>query len=123
LVRYGEFFFAKKNFCGKIISVITLEEFEVGEYVFEWDDEKAEINKRKHKVMFSMAAKVFLDDYRIDDYDELHSDDEERRKVIGRVGKILVVIYTERGEKIRIISARHATRDEEEDYYGQFSGL
>jgi len=88
--------------------VITLEEFEVGEYVFEWDDEKAEINKRKHKVMFSMAAKVFLDDYRIDDYDELHSDDEERRKVIGRVGKIL---------------ARHATRDEEEDYYGQFSGL
>ena len=103
--------------------MIGLEDFEVGEYVFEWDDEKAEINKRKHKVMFSIAAKVFLDDYRIDDYDELHSDDEERRKVIGRVGKILVVIYTERGEKIRIISARPANKKEQEDYYGQFSHL
>ena len=117
------FFVAGKIFCGKIILVMTLKDFEVGEYIFEWDDEKAEINKRKHKVMFSIAAKVFLDDYRIEDYDELHSDDEERRKVIGRVGKVLVVIYTERGENIRIISARTANKKEQEDYYGQFSSL
>lgn len=106
-----------------MILVMTLKDFEVGEYIFEWDDEKAEINKRKHKVMFSIAAKVFLDDYRIEDYDELHSDAEERRKVIGRVGKVLVVIYTERGENIRIISARTANKKEQEDYYGQFSSL
>ena len=94
--------------------------FELGEYKFEWDSEKAEINKKKHNVMFSVAAKVFLDYYRIDDYDELHSDDEERRRVIGKVGKILVVIYTERGDRNRIISARRATKDEEDQYYEQF---
>jgi len=88
--------------------VIGLEDFEVGEYVFEWDDEKAEINKRKHKVMFSMAAKVFLDDYRIDDYDELHSDDEERRKVIGRVGKILRIIM----DNFRIYKGMPFTKEE-----------
>ena len=94
--------------------------YALGEYKFVWDSEKATINKKKHNVMFSIAAKVFLDDYRIDDYDELHSDDEERHRVIGRVGKILVVIYTERGDTNRIISARHATKDEEDEYYEQF---
>ena len=94
--------------------------FELGEYKFVWDSEKAKINNKKHNVMFSIAAKVFLDDYRIDDYDELHSDFEERRRVIGRVGKVLVVIYTERGDRNRIISARHATKDEEDQYYEQF---
>ena len=94
--------------------------FELGEYKFVWDSEKAKINKGKYNVMFSIAAKVFLDDYRIDDYDELHSDFEERRRVIGRVGKVLVVIYTERGDRNRIISARHATKDEEDQYYEQF---
>ena len=50
--------------------------FEVGDYKFEWDEEKYEINKKKHDVSFELAAEVFLDDYKIDDYDELHSDDE-----------------------------------------------
>ena len=103
--------------------MIELKDFEVGEYIFEWDDDKAEINWQKHKVYFETAARVFLDDNRIEDYDELHSDFEERRKVIGRVGKILVVIYTERGENYRIISARTANKKEKEDYYGQFSCL
>ena len=94
--------------------------YELGEYKFVWDSKKAEINKKKHNVMFSIAAKVFLDENRIDDYDEFHSDFEERRKVIGRVGKVLVVIYTERGDLNRIISARHATKDEEDEYYEQF---
>lgn len=94
--------------------------FELGEYKFVWDSEKAEKNWRKHKVKFEDAVLIFFDDNRIDDYDELHSDFEERVKVIGRVGKILTVIYVERGEKYRIISARDATRDEQEEYYGQF---
>ena len=94
--------------------------FELGEYKFIWDAEKAEKNWRKHKVKFEDAVLIFFDDNRIDNYDELHSDFEERVKVIGRVGKILTVIYVERGEKYRIISARDATKDEQEEYYGQF---
>ena len=66
---------------------------------------------------------IFLDDNLIDEYDEKHSDKEDRIKVIGRVGKILVVIYTERGEKYRIISARNATKTEKRQYYGQYPNL
>ena len=95
----------------------------IGDYQVEWDDEKAEINFQKHKIRFEIAARVFLDDNRVDYYDEMHSDDEDRIKVIGRVGKILAVIYTERSEKYRIISARYATKKEERDYYGQYSYL
>ena len=94
--------------------------FELGEYKFEWDSEKAEKNFRKHGIKFEDAALVFFDENKIDDFDEIHSDFEERYKIIGRVKKILAVIYTERGEKNRIISARRADKDEEEDYYGQF---
>ena len=97
--------------------------FKVEDYIFEWDDEKAEINKNKHRVMFSVAAKVFLDENRIEYYDDFNSNDEDRYKVIGKVENILVVIYTERNEKIRIISARLATKKEQEEYYGQFSYL
>jgi len=96
-------------------------EIEVGDFIIEWDDNKAEINRRKHDVTFKMAARVFLDEYRIDYYDEDHSDDEERIKVIGMVEKILVVIYTERGERLRLISARTADKKEKEEYYGQFN--
>ena len=95
--------------------------FELEEYKFEWDDDKAEKNIRKHGIYFEDAAWVFLDEFKIDEYDELHSDFEDRYKIIGRVGKILAVIYTERGEKFRIISARYADKKEQEEYYGQFS--
>ena len=94
--------------------------FELGEYKFEWDSEKAKINKQKHNVMFSVAAKVFLDEYKIDEFDELHSDFEDRYKIIGKVANILVVIYTERDDRTRIISARRATKSEEKRYYDQF---
>lgn len=73
--------------------------------------------------MFSIAARVFLDENKIDEFDELHSDFEDRYKIIGRVGKILTVIYTERGDRNRIISARHADKDEEDEYYEQFSDV
>ena len=95
-------------------------EFDLGDLKFEWDDVKAEINKHKHKVSFEDAALVFFDDYKIDELDELHSDFEDRYKIVGKVANILTVIYTERGERNRIISARRADKDEEADYYEQF---
>ena len=95
----------------------------VGDYIVEWDDEKAEINKKKHGISFETAARIFLDDNRVDYYDELHSDFEDRIKVIGRVGEILTVIYTERRDKYRLISARQADKSEEAEYYGQYSYL
>ena len=98
-------------------------EIEVGEYFVEWDDNKAEINRKKHGIYFEDAALIFLDENMIEEYDEEHSDEEERIKVIGMVGKILVVIYTERGEKYRLISARHATKNERSRYYGQYGSL
>ena len=94
--------------------------YELGDYKFEWDSDKAEKNLKKHKVSFETAARVFLDNFSYDDYDELHSDFEDRIKIVGRVGKVLAVIYTERGERNRIISARRAEKDEEEQYYEQF---
>ena len=96
-------------------------EIEVDGLIVEWDDNKADINRKKHNVTFEMAAQVFLDEFLIDDYDEEHSDDEDRIKVIGMVGDVLVVIYTERGEKYRLRSARNATKRERRRYYGQFN--
>ena len=86
--------------------------------LFEWDDEKAAINFRKHGIKFQTAAKVFNDPYRFEKYDEDHSTDEERWKVIGMVNKLLFVIYTERGERIRLISAREANDSDRREYYG-----
>ena len=81
---------------------------------FVWDSEKDEKkNRKKHGISFKLAARVFLDENYFDDYDELHSDEEDRIKVVGRVGKILTVIHTERGDRNRIISARQATKREE----------
>lgn len=94
--------------------------YELGEYKFVWDSDKAEINKKKHKVSFETAARVFLDKNFIDYFDELHSDFEDRIQIIGKVGNVLTVIYTERENMNRIISARRATKDEEERYYEQF---
>lgn len=98
-------------------------EIEINDYIIEWDDAKAELNLRKHKIHFEDAARIFLDENRIDYFDELHSDDEERWKVIGLVMNVLVVIYTERGEKLRLISARKAEKEEQEEYYGQYQDL
>ena len=92
--------------------------FELGDYKFVWDSEKDKINKKKHKVSFETAVRVFLDENSIDNFDEFHSNFEDR--IIVRVGKILAVIYTERSDRNRIISARHATKEEEDEYYEQF---
>ena len=95
-------------------------EIEIGEYIVEWDDEKYRLNVKKDGIYFEDAARIFLDDNRIEDYDDLHSDDEDRWKVVGKVRDVLVVIYTERGEKYRLISARFANKREEDEYYGQY---
>ena len=94
--------------------------YELGDLKFIWDSEKAEKNFKKHKIKFEDAALVFFDEFRIDDFDEIHSDFEDRYKIIGKVEDILVVIYTERGNFTRIISARDAEKYEKEDYYAQF---
>lgn len=91
---------------------------------FEWDPAKATKNLEKHGVTFDEAATVFYDDHaRIDD-DPDHSIGEHRELILGRSGegRWLLVIFTERGESIRIIHARQATRSErrryEEDRHG-----
>ena len=96
-------------------------EFELGDLKFVWDSDKAEINFKKHKVYFETAVKVFFDENRIEDFDELHSNFEDRYKIVGKVATILTVVYTERDDRTRIISARRATKQEEADYYGQFA--
>ena len=94
--------------------------FELGDYKFVWDSEKEKINRQKHKLGFKLAARVFLDENSYDDFDDIHSDFEDRIKIIGKIDGILSVIYTERGDRNRIISARQATKRKEDLYYGQF---
>ncbi len=85
---------------------------------FEWDADKAAANQNKHGVTFSEAQAVFADPLFVDFYDPAHSDDEERYLIIGRseAGHLLLVSYTERNDKTRIISARSATPREQRDY-------
>ena len=88
---------------------------------FEWDEVKNRINIKKHGISFSEAVRVFLDDKRIEKYDEEHSTlGEERIKVLGLVYKVVVVIYTERHENIRLISARFAEKEEIDEYYSNY---
>lgn len=86
---------------------------------FEWDEDKNIINIKKHGISFRAAAYVFADVNRIEIYDELHSNDEDRYIVVGAVNKVLCVIYTERKNVTRIISARLATARERRMYYGE----
>jgi hypothetical protein len=85
---------------------------------FEWDAEKNILNKEKHGVSFETAAYVFDDPNYIEMYDFEHSTlDEDRYIAIGMVGNILFVVFTERGDAIRLISARTATEAERRLYY------
>lgn len=86
---------------------------------FEWDADKAALNLRKHGVRFETAARVFNDANRIELYDSEHSTDEDRYNTIGMVDNILFVVYTERKNRIRLISARPANRKERSLYYAR----
>ena len=87
------------------------------ELKFEWDEEKNQSNIEKHGISFETAKYVFADEDYIEIYDESHSLIEDRYLVIGCVGDVLFVVYTERGEYIRLISARIATDKERKLYY------
>lgn len=103
-------------FCG----ILFLENERKGLLMkFEWDENKNSINKEKHKISFETASYVFDDPYYIEMYDFEHSVDEDRYIAIGKVGDVLFVVFTERKDTIRLISARLATNAERSLYYDQ----
>jgi len=85
---------------------------------FEWDPRKAEINLRKHGVSFTEAGTVFSDDLAITVPDPDHSHEEDRYITIGWSNRrrLLMVSHTDRGDIIRIISARELTKAERKEY-------
>ena len=86
--------------------------------LFEWDPDKATHNKQKHNVTFDEAQTVFEDPLSVTVFDPLHSDDEDRFVIIGLSGKnrLVVVSFTDRDERLRIISARVASKRERNQY-------
>lgn len=89
---------------------------------FEWDHVKEKANREKHKVAFPDAAYIFADKYILNAFDEEHSDNEDRWVSVGQTpsGEILTIVHTYRKidgeERIRIISARKATKKEIRQY-------
>ena len=86
--------------------------------IFKWDLKKAKTNLEKHGVSFEEASTAFKDTLSLIIDDPLHSSDEKRLVLIGMSynNRILVVVHTERGDNIRIISARKATKKERKYY-------
>jgi hypothetical protein len=86
--------------------------------IFEWDSQKARDNEQEHGVSFTEASEVFDDDHSSSVPDPDHSADEDRYLIFGvsKQGQHLVVSYTERGERIRLISARQMTSRERRAY-------
>ncbi|HEY9640559.1 MAG TPA: BrnT family toxin [Coleofasciculaceae cyanobacterium] len=85
---------------------------------FEWDDNKSDRNFKKHGVRFEEATTVFLDPNAVTLSDTLHSTEEDRYIEIGLSsrGRLLLVVYAERGSRIRIISSRLCTPREARFY-------
>ena len=85
---------------------------------FEWEENKAAANLKKHSVSFDEAKTIFDDPFYIDFYDPDHSDTEHRYIMMGMSvhNRLLLVSYTERGDVLRLISAREATRAEQKAY-------
>lgn len=85
---------------------------------FEWDEDKAIANWQKHGVSFFQAIKAFDDHFATERFDARENYGESRINLIGMCdGVLLHVTYTERGERIRLISARKAQKHERNDYY------
>lgn len=87
---------------------------------FTWDKRKNRINIKKHGISFDVAQYVFYDDHRLELFDSKHSQYEDRYVVIGMVEELLYVVYTERGDITRLISARLATEREARYYYDAY---
>ena len=85
---------------------------------FEWDPAKARRNRRKHRVSFQEAATVFGDPLAMTFLDPDHSTSEQRFITVGvsSTNRILIVAHADRGENVRIISARRATQTERKYY-------
>jgi len=88
------------------------------EPIFEWDSEKARLIAEKHGIDIGSVKRLFADPFRVVQYDENHSGLEDRWQTLGVVNGVLFAVYTEREEKIRIITAREATSEERRVYYG-----
>jgi uncharacterized protein len=85
---------------------------------FEWDDDKAVVNLGVHGVAFHEATKAFRDPFAVERIDARLDYGEERINLVGMCdGALIQVTYTERGDRIRLISARRAERHEQDDYY------
>lgn len=85
---------------------------------FEWNENKAQQNLAKHGVSFLEAITVFLDPVSITIDDPDHSQEERRLIIISysKRKRLVVVVHADRGDNIRIISARQATRYERRTY-------
>ena len=85
---------------------------------FEWDPDKAATNLKKHGISFEEATTSFFDILSVTISDPLHSEVEKRAVLIGQSssGRLLVTVHADRGSRIRLISARTATRKERKDY-------
>jgi len=86
--------------------------------IYEWDPEKAKANLRTHRVSFEEASTVFFDPLAVTYPDPDHSEEERREITIGQSGRqrIVFVSHIQRGDRIRIISARKATRRERKQH-------
>jgi uncharacterized DUF497 family protein len=87
---------------------------------FEWDKRKEVANIRKHGVSFHEASTVFLDPLSMTFYDPDHAEDEDRYITLGMTknGRLLFVSHADRGDRVRIISAREASKLERNGYEG-----
>lgn len=87
-------------------------------FTFEWDPRKATTNARKHGVTFGEAATAFGDPFGLIVDDPRHSGPEPRSVLLGysQASRLLAVMFTERGDRLRLISARTATRRERRHY-------
>jgi uncharacterized DUF497 family protein len=90
----------------------------------EWDEDKNRLNKEQHEGLgFEDAQYVFTDPERLERFDrsENNTSGEERWQTLGKVGGVYFVVYTERGNKKRLISARAANKRERKSYNGYYT--
>jgi uncharacterized DUF497 family protein len=86
--------------------------------IFEWDSEKERDNFKIHGVHFETAKQVFFDPFRMERHDDDSSNEEDRWQTMGFFNDVLFVVFTERRDIIRIISARMAEPFERRIYHG-----
>ncbi len=91
------------------------------EVIFEWDNQKAIVNLRKHDLSFESACEAFFDPFLVVLQDAEEVGDEPRQKLVGmtRDWRIVLVVYVMRADRVRLISARVATRTERKWYEDQ----